>query len=93
MIDFQPGYSEWYVSLDGEIVYTFNDLVDQIPDSLTSQDDLEDTVDDLIEEMQWELDTGEKEIDTYVKEDLYECIDELKELMIKRLFHEYGEAA
>ena len=93
MIDFQPGYSEWYVSLDGEIVYTFNDLVDQIPDPLTSQDDLEDTVDDLIEEMQWELDTGEKEIDTYVKEDLYENIDELKELMIKRLFHEYGEAA
>ena len=93
MIDFQPGYYEWYVSLDGEIVYTFNDLVDQIPDSLTSQDDLEDTVDDLIEEMQWELDTGEKEIDTYVKEDLYENIDELKELMIKRLFHEYGEAA
>ena len=93
MIDFQPGYYEWYVSLDGEIVYTFNDLVDQIPDPLTSQDDLEDTVDDLIEEMQWELDTGEKEIDTYVKEDLYENIDELKELMIKRLFHEYGEAA
>ena len=93
MIDFQPGYSEWYVSLDGEIVYTFTDLVDQIPDPLTSQDDLEDTVDDLIEEMQWELDTGEKEIDTYVKEDLYENIDELKELMIKRLFHEYGEAA
>ena len=93
MIEFQAGYYEWNILLDGEVVYTFDDLTDQIPDSLASEADLEDTVDDLIAEMQWELDTGEKEIDTYVKEDLYECIDELKELMIKRLFHEYGEAA
>jgi len=93
MIEFEAGYWEWHVILDGNVVYAFDDLVDQIPYPLKNRDDLEDTVDDLIAEMQYDLDTGEKEIDEYIKEDLYEHLDELKEAMINRLFYEYGEAA
>ena len=93
MIDFEAGYQEWNVTLDGEIVYTFDDLVDQIPYPLTDSSDLEDAVDDLIDEMRYQIDTEEVDMDTYTKNELYENLDELKKAMIKRIFYEYGEAA
>lgn len=93
MIEFEAGYYEWQVRLNGEVVYAFDELVDQIPYPLREKEELEDTVDDLIEEMEWQLDSGEKEIDASTKEELYENLGELKELMISRLFSEYGEAA
>jgi len=93
MIEFEAGYYEWHVILNGEVVYAFDDLIDQIPYPLKKSDDLEDVVEDLIDQMRYDLDSGEKEIDTYTKEELYECLDELKTAMIRRLFYEYGDAA
>ena len=93
MIEFLAGYDEWNVILDGEVVYSFDDLSDQMPDSLESDADLEDTVEDLIENMCYELDTGEKDIEPYIKEELYENLEELKKTMMENLFCHYGEAA
>jgi hypothetical protein len=93
MIEFQAGYYEWHVILNGEVVYWFDDLVDQIPYPLHKRDELNDTVDDLIDMMRYDLDSEEREIDPDVKVELYENLDDLKEAMMTRLFYEYGNAA
>lgn len=91
MIEFQAGYYEWLVYLDGETVYAWVDFIDQIPYPLRQKADLENTVDDLIEQMKWDFDTGEIEIDPRIKAELYDNLENLKEQMINRLYYEYGE--
>lgn len=91
VIDFQPGYYEWLVYVNGNCVYSFGDLTDEVPSPLT-EENLEPVVDDLIEQMKYDFWTGELTISDEVKATLYESMEVLKDKMKKRIFYEWGAA-
>lgn len=57
-IDFMPGYYEWNVIVDGEVIHAFNDFTENITDDMATED-IYGLIDDLI--WNWREDCLENE--------------------------------
>lgn len=89
LIDFQPGYYEWHVYVNGECAYVFGDLIEDVPNPLTMEN-LNSSVEDLIDMMKWNIDSGEWMIQPEAKNILYANLETLTDKMMQRLFYEWG---
>ena len=82
-VDFKPGYYEWHVIVDGNIFYTFGDIIEDIPYPLTKENLLT-TCEDFVYLMELELASKGIEYEAYIP-------IMLLEVMKKELWHRYGE--
>lgn len=77
-IDFNAGYYEWNVCIDGEVVYSFDDFSELINEDTTAKE----LAEMLIEQMTTDEEKG-------VQLNKWE-IKDLKQEMIERLSNHYG---
>lgn len=57
-IDFRPGYYEWQVIVDSEVIHAFNDFSDRFDEEDVEEDAVYYLVQDLVED--WEIEAHEK---------------------------------
>lgn len=77
-IDFNAGYYEWNVCIDGEVVYSFDDFSELINEDTTAKE----LAEMLIDEMKYD---NEKNMRLSTQEER-----KLKRIMIERLSNHYG---
>lgn len=77
-IDFNAGYYEWNVYIDGEVAYSFDDFSENIEEDTTAKE----LAEMLIDEMKYD---NEKNMRLSTQEER-----KLKRIMIERLSNHYG---
>lgn len=81
-VEFKPGYYEWHVIVNGNIFYTFGDIIEDIPHPLTKENLLT-TCESFVSLMELDLASKEIEYDAYIPIMLLEA-------MKKELWDRYG---
>lgn len=61
-VEFVPGYYEWNVLVDGNVFYTFGDIIEDIPYPLT-KDNCESFAESLVNSMEIDLQSREEVIE------------------------------